>query len=203
MMLEFTDSDEWPDSLETQTHIQDLIALGIQQVHEIIIEQATFIPFDIDLILQIHHIIFHGVVPNLAGRLRGPAYSIRVHFANNPVRWGAEPDEVLPFLQRLVQTLRLNIERLETRNADDEQFILDLYGLAAWVQAEFIRIHPFRNGNGRVGRFLTNYILRRFGEEILPIERPAGEYFQVLNYYHDHRDFVPLRTFLMRVGSAL
>jgi len=35
--------------------------------------------------------------------------------------------------------------------------------LAAWVHGEWIRIHPFANGNGRTARLLTNYVLVRFG----------------------------------------
>ncbi|MCL2351588.1 MAG: Fic family protein [Firmicutes bacterium] len=31
--------------------------------------------------------------------------------------------------------------------------------LAAWVQAEFVRIHPFTDGNGRVSRMIMNYQL--------------------------------------------
>lgn len=34
--------------------------------------------------------------------------------------------------------------------------------LAAWLHGEWVRIHPFANGNGRVGRLLANYVLARF-----------------------------------------
>jgi fido (protein-threonine AMPylation protein) len=35
--------------------------------------------------------------------------------------------------------------------------------LAAWVHGEWVRIHPFANGNGRTARLLANYVLIRFG----------------------------------------
>lgn len=35
--------------------------------------------------------------------------------------------------------------------------------LAAWAHGEWIRIHPFANGNGRTARLLANFILIRFG----------------------------------------
>lgn len=35
--------------------------------------------------------------------------------------------------------------------------------LSAWVQAEFVNIHPFRDGNGRLARLLTDYELMRYG----------------------------------------
>lgn len=35
--------------------------------------------------------------------------------------------------------------------------------LTAWAHGEWVRIHPFANGNGRTARLLANYILVRFG----------------------------------------
>ena len=35
--------------------------------------------------------------------------------------------------------------------------------LCAWVHAEWIRIHPFANGNGRTARIWTNFIAIRYG----------------------------------------
>jgi len=50
--------------------------------------------------------------------------------------------------------------------------------LCAWVHAEWIRIHPFANGNGRIARLWVAYIAMRYR---LPIflrlrPRPDGEY---------------------------
>ena len=35
--------------------------------------------------------------------------------------------------------------------------------LCAWVHTEWIRIHPFANGNGRTARIWTNFIAMRYG----------------------------------------
>lgn len=35
--------------------------------------------------------------------------------------------------------------------------------LAAWTHCEWIRIHPFSNGNGRTARMLANAVLMRYG----------------------------------------
>jgi Fic family protein len=35
--------------------------------------------------------------------------------------------------------------------------------LAAWAHAEWVRIHPFANGNGRTARLWANSILMRYG----------------------------------------
>lgn len=50
--------------------------------------------------------------------------------------------------------------------------------LAAMLHGEWVRIHPFGNGNGRSARLLTNWVLMRYG--ILPVlsprPRPGGGY---------------------------
>ena len=35
--------------------------------------------------------------------------------------------------------------------------------LAGWAHAEWVRIHPFVNGNGRTARMWANFLLQRFG----------------------------------------
>lgn len=45
-------------------------------------------------------------------------------------------------------------------NADQLAAIVDL---CAWVHAEWVRIHPFANGNGRTARLWANSIAMRYG----------------------------------------
>jgi Fic family protein len=35
--------------------------------------------------------------------------------------------------------------------------------VCAWVHAEWVRIHPFANGNGRTARLWANFIAMRYG----------------------------------------
>ena len=45
-------------------------------------------------------------------------------------------------------------------NPDEAAAVLDL---CAWAHAEWIRIHPFANGNGRTARLWANFLAMRYG----------------------------------------
>jgi len=56
--------------------------------------------------------------------------------------------------------------------------------LAAWTHAEFVKIHPFTDGNGRTSRLIMNYQLMASG--YLPISIPLEkrlEYYEALDFY--------------------
>lgn len=61
--------------------------------------------------------------------------------------------------------------------------------LAAWTHAEFVRIHPFIDGNGRTSRLIMNYQLMMNG--FLPIsiaKENRLEYYNVLEEYAVNRN---------------
>ncbi|HIZ07744.1 MAG TPA: Fic family protein [Candidatus Eubacterium avistercoris] len=56
--------------------------------------------------------------------------------------------------------------------------------LAAWTHAEFVKIHPFVDGNGRTSRMLMNYQLMFFGFLPVSIDKETRlEYFEALEAY--------------------
>lgn len=56
--------------------------------------------------------------------------------------------------------------------------------LAAWTHAEFVRIHPFIDGNGRTSRLLMNYQLLSYGFLPVSIDKETRlEYYNSLEEY--------------------
>lgn len=56
--------------------------------------------------------------------------------------------------------------------------------LAAWTHAEFVRIHPFVDGNGRTSRMIMNYQLMTNGFLPVSIAKESRlEYFEVLEAF--------------------
>lgn len=64
--------------------------------------------------------------------------------------------------------------------------------LAARVHVDFVKIHPFTDGNGRTARLLTNLELMKAGfpSSILPVERRL-EYYEALDKAHTKNDYEP------------
>lgn len=64
--------------------------------------------------------------------------------------------------------------------------------LAAWTHAEFVRVHPFIDGNGRTSRLIMNYQLMLNG--FLPIsiaKENRLEYYKTLEEYAVNRNLNP------------
>lgn len=64
---------------------------------------------------------------------------------------------------------------------------------AAWVHAEFVKIHPFMDGNGRTARLLMNYILMENCYPPVNIKKEnAASYFTALDLYFRQDTIEPL-----------
>lgn len=63
-------------------------------------------------------------------------------------------------LQQLVAELDALVPAGREPDADQLAAIIDL---CAWAHAEWIRIHPFANGNGRTARLWANSLAMRYG----------------------------------------
>jgi Fic family protein len=81
-----------------------------------------------------------------------------------------------------------------------KNFFSDLYSKnmgnaiisAAWIHAEFVKIHPFVDGNGRVARLIMNYRLMESG--FLPIsisQENRLKYYEVLEEYAINGNIAP------------
>jgi hypothetical protein len=78
-------------------------------------------------------------------------------------------------LRRVVAALDAHYAPEQPLDADGLAAVIDL---SAWAHAEWVRIHPFVNGNGRTARIWANYVFMRYG--VAPVvrlrPRPDGDY---------------------------
>ena len=131
-----------------------------------------------------HREIMDGLaVPNRAmvGGFRGEAglHDIEVRIGRHH---GIAPANVARALSDYERRLQRAVERLDElippdANLSGDQLVA-VIELCAWAHAEWVRIHPFANGNGRVARLWVNCIAMRYGlppfATLRP--RPGGRY---------------------------
>ena len=63
-------------------------------------------------------------------------------------------------LQAAVAQLDRTIREGKKLNTDECDAVIDI---CAWAHAEWVRIHPFANGNGRTARLWANFLAVRYG----------------------------------------
>ena len=104
--------------------------------------------------------------PRFIGRFRGEP-----GLEGEPVYVGSHAGTKAPLVvgevNAFVKRLRAVSGRLDEFLPSGEDLDRDgleaVIELAAWTHSEWVRIHPFCNGNGRTARMLANAILMRYG----------------------------------------
>ncbi|MBX7148721.1 Fic family protein [bacterium] len=120
-------------------------AKNLARVTEYIRNHAHKKELNLDMILTLHSLLLGNINDKIAGRLRIKGEYVRVG------KHIAAPPEHLPAL--------IN-ELLTEENSDYETYFLDKI---ARFHLKFETIHPFNDGNGRIGRILVNYQLLHLG----------------------------------------
>jgi hypothetical protein len=119
--------------------------------------------------------------PAYVGRFRGEGglerCGVQVNGAHGSAPWDVA-GELKAFestLQRAVAGLDAKYPDVESLDEDGQSAVIEL---AAWAHAEWVRIHPFANGNGRTARVWANLILMRYGlpPAVTLRPRPGGGY---------------------------
>ena len=124
-----------------------------------------------ELILLLHQMLMGGIDDKVAGRFRGPGEYVRVGTYVAPA-----PEQV----ERLIGSI------LTEYTSDLSAYFLDKI---AKFHLDFEIIHPFCDGNGRIGRVLVSLQLQRIGFPMIIIrDREKKEYYKSFGDYHDNKN---------------
>lgn len=115
---------------------------------------VSLIGFGLPFILRIHSIVGKDGLFEHAGTFRTTmaSGSITVVYAN--------PSEIYNRLNSLITWLLTKWEDLIIHNDNIEERIINAIRIVTLFFSEFLFIHPFTNGNGRIARILVSYIMR-------------------------------------------
>jgi fido (protein-threonine AMPylation protein) len=164
--------DDWD---EDGSQLRANLARVILSAHDESISRAS--P-SIAAVRQWHSEMLAGLaVPSskYAGRFRGEdgLQGIGVKIGDH---YGVRSDLVAAALAQFEQTLQSAVANLDEQIKPGQDLTADqlaaVIDLCAWVHSEWIRIHPFANGNGRTARLWANYIAMRYGLPVFVRLRP-------------------------------
>jgi Fic family protein len=146
----------------------------------------------IGLIEELHRLVFRNSRP-FAGKFRKIGEEVAVVDAlGNVIHRGAFSGQVVPLLKELVEWYEKNRSKYPP------------LVLAAVVHNQFESIHPFVDGNGRVGRLLLINILLKHKLPPVNIElRNRREYYAVLRSYEEDGNIRPTIEFLLKEYKRL
>jgi Fic family protein len=120
-------------------------ARNLARVVEYIHTKAIESELDLDVMLLLHKMLISNIRDDIAGRFRTDNEWVRVGSHIAP-----DPKEVVPRLTKMLVDLRGQIGAGIIRRV-------------ARLHLAFENIHPFVDGNGRIGRVLNNFVLIREG----------------------------------------
>jgi len=124
-----------------------------------------------NLLLFLHQMLIGGIDDKIAGRYRQKGEYVRVgtHIAPAPEH-----------VARMVESL------FDDYTNSLEGFAIDKI---AKFHLDFETIHPFNDGNGRIGRVLMNYQLQQLGFPVIILrDRSKNDYYEAFRQFNDNKN---------------
>jgi fido (protein-threonine AMPylation protein) len=165
------------DLLETMQHASAFVRLVDRRSR----------PIDIVTIRNLHEEVFKGVLPDYGQWRRSDRVDTGLSF--KPAR-----------SDRLGEEMTALIREYDRRDVAS----VDVFALGAWLHHDFESLHPFSDGNGRVGRLLLNlHFLKHNWPPVNVMPADKERYMEAL-LQGDRGELQPLTGYLMvMMGSSL
>jgi Fic family protein len=182
--------------METKLVLEDKLSVGgkqLREIYEVVNHDKAFAyakkriaegrVLDEGIIKDIHEILMAGIMP---GGIYRNVDVIITGAAHRP----PTPSEMYAQVKFFYADLPAKTE-------------LNPIEMAAWTHAEFVKIHPFPDGNGRTSRLIMNYQLMAHG--FLPVSIPKEQrlsYFEALEAYTVNGELEPFAGIIAELEAA-
>ena len=178
---EILEKDKWPD--KSKEDIAE--TYGVEETIKYIRKIKTHI--SLDFIKKLHKVVFKNS-KSFAGNFRKKGEEVAVRDGyGNIVHVGAPQSRVVFLLKELVNWYNQNKTKYPA------------LVLASVIHNQFENIHPFADGNGRVGRLLLNNILIKHKLPPINIElKHAKEYYKSLQEYERKNNLRPTIDLILK-----
>jgi len=180
-VADILERDKWPEKPKEEISETYGVAEAVAYVRK------TKEHVSLELMKELHRIVFRNS-KRFAGRFRELGREVAVVDAfGNVVHRGAPSSQVASLLKELVAWYRKNRKTYSP------------LVLAAIVHNQFENIHPFEDGNGRVGRLLLINVLIKHGFPPLNIEmKNRREYYAALQAYEKEQNLRPTVELMLK-----
>lgn len=141
-------------------------AKNLATISEYIQKNVSQKTLSTELILLLHNLLLGNISEEIAGRFRTSGEYVRVASHIAP-----PPEQVSPMIERVL----LNYT---------SQFDVHIIEKISHFHLDFETIHPFCDGNGRLGRILINFQLLQMGfPKIIIRNKEKKTYFEAFDHY--------------------
>jgi fido (protein-threonine AMPylation protein) len=146
----------------------------------------------LNLIKKLHKIVFKNS-KSFAGEFRKKGEEVVIRDGlGKIIHYGALQSRTIPLLKELINWYKKNRKKYPALI------------LALVVHNQFENIHPFRDGNGRVGRLLLNNILLK--NKLPPVNidfKNRKQYYEALQEYEKKHNLKPMINLILKEFRAL
>lgn len=170
--------------IQTKTVIEDGISIGgkmLREIYEVLNHEKAFKyvrkcieenkELDENIIKDIHAITMENI-------MTGGIYRNVDVYISGAQHTPPSPNEMYRQIKMFYNDLSSNT--------------LNPIELAAWTHAEFVKIHPFTDGNGRTSRLIMNYQLMKNGYLPISIDKKDRlSYYEALEEYAVNNNLTP------------
>ncbi len=143
-------------------------AKNLARVFEYLKKKVDDLKLNKDLITFLHQMLISVIDDSIAGRFRKAGEYVRIgtHIAPAP-----------EYIDMMIDNLLYEFE-------NSDEFILER---VAKFHLDFETIHPFNDGNGRIGRVLTNFQLLKAGyPPIIIRDKEKADYYKAFKTYREN-----------------
>lgn len=181
--------------METKLLLEDKLSVGgknLREIYEVVNHNKAFAyvrsciaaekPLDEKIVKDIHNILMDNIM------VGGIYRNVDVYIS------GAQHTPPTP--NEMYRQIKDFYADLPNKN------VLHPIELAAWTHAEFVKIHPFVDGNGRTSRLIMNYQLIANGYLPVSVDKENRlDYFERLESYAVNGDIQPFTEFIAELES--